>query len=148
MVLDPQTNRPLNFNDQVCRQLGYSRDEFAHMRLQDIELSETAEEITAHIQRVLKNGFDDFETLQHTKQGEIRHIHVSAQRIHIAGRQVCHCIWRDVTEHKRAEQAFRQSEQKYRTLVEESFDGIFVQKGPKIVFTNQRLNEMLGYENG
>ena len=54
----------------------------------------------------------------------------------------------DITERKRAEDAFQQSEQRYRTLVEESFDGIFVQKGSKIVFTNQRLNELLGYEDG
>jgi len=148
VVLDPETARPINFNDQACRQLGYSREEFARLRLPDIEASEKDERIQVHLQKVLNNGFDDFETLQRTKQGEIRHVHVSAQRIDIAGRQVYHCIWRDITKHKRAEEAFRQSEQKYRTLVEESFDGIFVQKGSKIIFTNHRLNEILGYEEG
>ena len=57
-------------------------------------------------------------------------------------------LMEDITERKLVEEAFRQSEQKYRTLVEESFDGIFVQKGSKIIFTNQRLNEILGYEEG
>ncbi len=47
-----------------------------------------------------------------------------------------------------AEQALRDSEEKYKVLVEESFDGVFVQKGTKIVFTNSRLREMLGYEKG
>ena len=54
----------------------------------------------------------------------------------------------DITEYKRAEAALQQSEERYRTLVEESFDGIFIRKGPKIVFANRRLYEMLGYEEG
>lgn len=36
----------------------------------------------------------------------------------------------------------------YPTLVEASFDGIFIQKGARIVFANQRLHEMLGYAPG
>ena len=54
----------------------------------------------------------------------------------------------DISERKQTDAALKQSEERYRTLVEESFDGIFVQKGSKIIFTNQRLNEMLGYEEG
>jgi len=44
------------------------------------------------------------------------------------------------------EEILRQSEQRYRTLVEESFDGIFIQERSKIIFANQRLYEMLGYD--
>jgi two-component system cell cycle sensor histidine kinase/response regulator CckA len=40
------------------------------------------------------------------------------------------------------------AEERYRTLVEESFDGIFIQKGSTIIFANHRLHEMLGYEPG
>ena len=57
-------------------------------------------------------------------------------------------IYMDISERKQTEEALRQSEEKYRTLVEESFDGVFVQKGSKIIFANQHLNEMLGYEEG
>ena len=47
-----------------------------------------------------------------------------------------------------AQAALRESEQRYRTLVEDSFDGIFLQKGTKIIFANKPLHEMLGYEPG
>ena len=51
----------------------------------------------------------------------------------------------DYTPQKRAETALRKSEERYRNLVEESFDGIFIQRGQNIIFVNKRLNEMLGY---
>ncbi|MBM4309024.1 MAG: PAS domain S-box protein, partial [Deltaproteobacteria bacterium] len=54
----------------------------------------------------------------------------------------------NITERKQAEEALRESEERYRTLVEESFDGIFIQKGFGIIFANRRLYEMLGYAKG
>jgi len=54
----------------------------------------------------------------------------------------------DITEQKLTEEALRESEDKYRNLIEESFDGIFIQRDQNIIFANKRLNEMLGYGEG
>jgi PAS domain S-box-containing protein len=54
----------------------------------------------------------------------------------------------DVTETKRQEEALRASEERYKFLMEQSFDGLFLMSGTRIVFTNSRLREMLGYEEG
>jgi two-component system cell cycle sensor histidine kinase/response regulator CckA len=53
-------------------------------------------------------GYDDFEMLQRTKQGQIRHVHVTAQPLEIAGSSAHHCIWRDITERKRLETKLQQ----------------------------------------
>lgn len=55
---------------------------------------------------------------------------------------------KEVSKLKQTEEALEQSEERYRGLVENSFDGISVQKGSTIIFTSQRLNEMLGYYEG
>ncbi len=119
VVLDPETAKPIEFNDQVCRQLGYSREEFALLRVSDIEAKETAQETQAHIQKIFSEGYDDFETLQRTKQGEIRHVHVTAQVIEIAGRPVYHCIWRDITDRKEAEEQVKASLKEKEVLLQE-----------------------------
>jgi PAS domain S-box-containing protein len=54
----------------------------------------------------------------------------------------------DISARKIAEESLQESRERYRTLVEDSFDGIFVQKGSRIVFANSRLYRMLGYEDG
>jgi len=57
-------------------------------------------------------------------------------------------IIRDISHRKRSQDAILQSKERYQTLVEESFDGVFVQKGNEIIFANRRLHEMLGYDEG
>ncbi len=39
------------------------------------------------------------------------------------------------------------TEQRYRNIVEESFDGIFIHDGEKIIFANRSFSEMVGYES-
>jgi PAS domain S-box-containing protein len=56
--------------------------------------------------------------------------------------------WGHIVERRRAEEALLFSEQRYRQLVEDSFDGIFTQKGTTITFANKQLYEMLGYGPG
>jgi PAS domain S-box-containing protein len=53
---------------------------------------------------------------------------------------------RDITEYKKAEDALRESEKKYRDIFEESFDGLFITSPEgKILDMNKRGIEMFGY---
>ena len=53
----------------------------------------------------------------------------------------------DITERKRAEERLRESEMKYRNLVEKAIVGMVVTKQGKIVYCNRRESELLGYED-
>ena len=108
VILDPTTAQIVEFNEAAHRQLGYSREEFARLRVPDLEAAETPTEVQAHIAEVMRTGRADFETLQRTRQGEIRNMHVTSQIIKIAGQPVYYCFWRDITARKQAEAALQE----------------------------------------
>lgn len=55
-------------------------------------------------------------------------------------------LGRDITESKKAEEALRTSEEKYRRIVETSNEGILiVNENNELMFINKRLEEMFGY---
>jgi diguanylate cyclase (GGDEF)-like protein/PAS domain S-box-containing protein len=54
------------------------------------------------------------------------------------------CVVRDISERKRAERELRQSEERYRHLVEHSPDGIAIHSGGRLVFLNPAARRMLG----
>jgi PAS domain S-box-containing protein len=54
-------------------------------------------------------------------------------------------ITMDITEKRRAEESLRESEEKYRNVVEHASDGIVIAQGDTIMFANRKASEILGY---
>ncbi|MBW2566210.1 MAG: PAS domain S-box protein [Deltaproteobacteria bacterium] len=52
---------------------------------------------------------------------------------------------RELTERKRAQEALRESEEKYSTVAESSLTGIYIDQDGKIVFANKTFAEIYGY---
>lgn len=61
------------------------------------------------------------------------------------GRLVRFEIALDITDRKRVEQALKESEGKYRTLVENSIQAVLVVQDFRIVYANKRCEEITGY---
>ncbi|HKJ66091.1 MAG TPA: PAS domain S-box protein, partial [Desulfopila sp.] len=55
-------------------------------------------------------------------------------------------VIRDITEKKRSERALHESERKYRRLLEDANEGIVVLQNSNIVYVNQRMGHVLGYD--
>ncbi len=109
LVIDPETLLPVEFNETTCRQLGYSRQEFAQLRVGDYEALEGPADTRARTERVLSEGRADFETQHRTKTGEIRHVQVVVKKTELGGKPVLHCVFRDITERKQLEEQCQQA---------------------------------------
>ncbi|MEW6719386.1 MAG: PAS domain S-box protein [Thermodesulfobacteriota bacterium] len=103
VIVEPDTAAPIWFNKRACEQLGYTPEEFARLKIADIDLFEGPDEVEARIRKVIEKGYDEFETIHLARSGERRNILVKARYIPAGKRPLCHCIWRDITETKRRE---------------------------------------------
>jgi len=72
-------------------------------------------------------------------------IDVSQTVIPIRGRQIKYTVWRDISKRKRAEEALKESEERYRIAIESSNDAVAISKNGLRVYINRRFLEMFGY---
>ncbi len=138
--------RFLDFNEAAHRDLGYTREEFAKLSIADIDPVESAEEIEAHIQRILKEGAAEFDVIHKSKHGERRHVHAIIKTITLSGATVLQAIWRDITGRKKREEALRKSEERFRLAVIGATDGLWDwDMKTKEIYYSPRWKSMLGY---
>jgi hypothetical protein len=80
--------------------------------------------------------------------GSVRSFYEYAVPLHDEAGKLRGClgVLVDITERKRAEEALRESEEKYRRIVETANEGIWaLDADARITFVNRRMAEMLGY---
>ncbi len=126
LLIDTETGALVDFNDKSCKTLGYTKEELRKLRISDFEVIESAEEVAAHIGKIAREGSDVFETRQRTKNGRIRDILVSTRAVSIGGKSFLQCIWRDITEQKKAEQIRAEERNLLRSLIDNLPDAIYI----------------------
>ena len=93
VLVDAETGALLEFNKRAHEDLGYTHEEFEKLKVFDFEVKGSAGKITKHLQKVLVDGFDVFETKQKTKSGEILNTQVSSKAVSIKGKNCVQSIW-------------------------------------------------------
>jgi two-component system, cell cycle sensor histidine kinase and response regulator CckA len=137
--------RLLDVNEAYCAMSGYSRTELLQMRIANVESAESEHEIAEHIQRVKSKGSDRFASRHRRKDGKIIDIETSVRFRDVDGGRLF-CFLRDVTESKRAEQALRESEERFRSVVEGAPVSILIQADGIYRYMNAAAVTMFGGE--
>jgi PAS domain S-box-containing protein len=135
----------LQVNDEACAMTGYSREELLGMRIADLEAAETAEEIRGHVERTRARGIERFESRHRRKGGQLLDVEVSVQHTDLDGGRLV-CFVRDISGRKRAQEAVRKSEERFRALIERSSEMIQVLDDQgRYIFWSQNATDESGW---
>ncbi len=138
----------ISFVSESVRQLGYDFQDIIDRSLFDYLHPEDAGPVRESIERAVGSGiFDPVECRLRTKDGHYVWVEANSEPVFADGSLVqINGVARHITERKLAEQALRESEEKYRWLVEQLSEGIMVSDNDDVItFVNPRMAEMLGY---
>ena len=137
------------FNASMCRILGYPQEEMMGMNNRKFTDKENAKKLFKTFNEVYRKGqpAKEFGWQIIRKDGTKRYIEVSVSlQKNSSGKPIgFRGISRDVTSRKQAEAALRESEEKYRLVVENAKEAIIIAQDVKLVFVNRAAIDMIGY---
>ena len=138
------------FNEAAERLLGYSKPELLGMNDRQYTDEENARKLYKAFNRVYRTGRPakgfDWEII--SKSGTRKYVEASVSLVTDSEGEPAgfRGIVRDITERKLAEEALRVSEEKYRLLVDNANDGIFIAQDGFIEFANPKAVELFEYD--
>ena len=147
------------FSLAMAQDLGQARERLAEaqpdlvitdLRLPDgkgTEILDSGEQPPAFPLVVMTSHGDEQAAVDAIKAGAIDYVVKSEAALeyipHVAERALRE--WQHIVERRQAEAAVRESEERYRTLVETATDGIILVAGGRITYANPSFRRMLGY---
>jgi PAS domain S-box-containing protein len=147
-ILEPKWGRFLDVNDRACESLRYSRKELLEMSIKDIEEFPEGLSWQKQVDELKLKGDIIIQGRHKRKDGTRFFAETSLKFVKEEKEDYIIAIARDITERKQAEEALRESEERYRIQFEQTIDALFLadtQTGI-ILECNRAAIELIGRE--
>ncbi|MBL7211032.1 MAG: PAS domain S-box protein [Desulfobacteraceae bacterium] len=148
MIFINKNGRIVYTNKLSAETMGYERDEFYSPDFDFFSL--IAPESIEVVKSAFKGHMEgkEVEPYEYTlvnREGKKIESIIATKLINYEGERAILGIVTDISERMRTEEALRESEEKYRLLVENANDAIFIAQDQVVKFPNPKTLEMIGY---
>lgn len=146
-IYNKKTGLIIDVNTAAENIYGYSKEELIKMQAGTLGSGETpytkqaAEE---WLRETMETGPQKFQWLAKQKGGRTFWVEVELKSVIFNGVETVMSIIKDINEQKKAEEALRESEERYKNLIENIRDGVIVHSNKKIVYANPASMEIVG----
>ena len=135
LVANIETMKFVYANPAVCRMLGYTEEELVQMGVSDIHPTEDLERVEAEFMAQIRGEKALASALPCLrKDGTTIYADINASRLVVGGKDCSVGFFTDITARKRAEEALRESEERFRAIIQAAEDSIFI-KGTTLQYT-------------
>ncbi|HTC22366.1 MAG TPA: PAS domain S-box protein, partial [bacterium] len=126
-IYDLESLSILAVNDAAVQKYGYSPLEFLALSVKDIRPAQEIPELLKKVTEFKESSTVLREVVRHkTKDGKLIDVEVMSHPIDFGGKKARVVMVADMTDHKKAEQALQESEEKFRVLFNNAIDPILL----------------------
>ena len=144
-IYDLKTLAFLEVNDAALEKYGYTRDEFQTLTIKDIRLAEDVERLI-NILEQKRPSFHHTGKWRHClKNGQVIDVEITRHTLDFEGQKAVLVMAQDITERKQAEEALRESEDKFKYVFDNSVVGKSITFLTGEINANQAFCGMIGY---
>jgi PAS domain S-box-containing protein len=146
MVIDAETREFLDVNKAASSIYGYSKEEF--LELKQIDITSEPEKSNGSINKTISGEISSIPLRYHIhKDGTIFPVEITPGVFYLGNRKMVFGVARDITERMQAEKALRESENRYRAVVESQTEMIcrFLPDGT-LTFVNDAYRTVIGVD--